>query len=112
MLSELALRTLYFSMFQCHLIYTLLAWGTANKGTLDPIIKKQKNAIRLISNAKYNSHTEPLFKKAEILRFEDLYKASQSEFMHAFLLDKLPASFDGIWFRNRRKEWEGYANFI
>ena len=93
-----------------HLIYALLAWGTANKGTLDPVIKKQKNAIRLISNARYNSHTEPLLKKAEILKFEDLYKATQIEFMHSLLLDKLPSSFESTWYRNRVNKPDGLRN--
>ena len=113
LLSDTALRTLYFSMFHCHLIYALIAWGSANIGTLDPIVKKQKNAIRLISKAHYNSHTEPLFKKLEILRFDDLYKATQIEFMQQYLHDKLPISFEGVWARNRanksvalRNSWE------
>ena len=97
-------------MFHCHLIYALLSWGTANKGSLDPIIKKQKKAIRLISKANYNSHTEPLFKKAKILKFEDLYKAAQLEFMHSFILEKLPPSFDGTWYRNRTIKPEALRN--
>ena len=88
-------------MFHCHLIYALLAWAFANKGTLDPVIQRQKNAIRLISNDQYNSHTEPLFKKLEILRFEDLYKTAQIEFMKAYLLEKVSHSFDNIWYINR-----------
>ena len=90
-------------MFHCHLIYAILAWGSAFKKTLDPIIKKQKNAIRLVSRAKYNSHTEPLFKKHEIMQFEDLYTYNKLQFMHSYLYGKLPGSFDGIWQLNRFK---------
>ena len=88
-------------MFNCHLIYALLAWGSANKTTLNPIIKKQKNAIRIISKAAYNSHTEPLFKKQEILRFEDLYTFTQLEFFHSYVYEKLPTSFQSNWVLNR-----------
>ena len=87
-------------MFHCHLIYALLAWGSANIGTLDPLVKKQKKAIRLISKAHYNSHTEPLFKKMEILKFDDLYKSTQVEFMYSYLQKKLPTSFMGVWSKN------------
>ena len=100
-LSDTALKTLYFSIFHCHLIYALLAWGTANKTTLEPLIKKQKNAIRLVARAPYNAHTEPLFKKLEILRFEDLYVFNQLQFVHSYLYGKLPPSFDGTWVINR-----------
>ena len=46
-LSDKAKTTVYFSMFHCHLLYALLSWGSATKSALDPIIKKQKSAIRL-----------------------------------------------------------------
>ena len=91
-------------MFHCHLNYALLAWGSASKGTLDPIIKKQKNAIRLISEANFNAHTDPLFKESEILKFEDLYEFSQIEFMYLYLNDKLPLSFDGVWSKIRENK--------
>ena len=70
---------------------------------MDPIIKKQKCAIRIISRAPYNAHTEPLFKTQEILCFEDLYVSSILQFMHAYMQDKVPYSFHGIWVQNRYK---------
>ena len=79
----------------------MLAWGSANKTSLDPIIKKQKAAIRLVSRAAYNAHTEPLFKKHGILRFEDQYIYAILEFMHTYTNSKLPISFDGIWVPNK-----------
>ena len=100
-LTDSTLKTLYFSTFHCHLIYALLAWGSANKSVLDPIIKKQKCAIRIISRAPYNAHTQPLFKKQEILCFEDLYVSSILQFMHSYMQDKVPHSFHGIWAQNR-----------
>ena len=99
-LTDSTLKTVYFSTFHCHLIYALLAWGSANKTALDPIIKKQKCAIRIVSRAAYNAHTEPLFKKHEILRFEDLHISSVIQFMHSYMFDRLPPSFNGTWVLN------------
>ena len=107
LLTESALKTLYFSIFHCHLDYASLAWGNANASTLNPIIKKQKNAIRLISNAPYNAHTEPLFKKHKILRFEDLMTFSKLKFMHSYINNTLPGSFDGLWPYNRDRHERG-----
>ena len=101
LLTDKTLKILYFSFFHCHLIYALLAWGSANKSVLDPIIKKQKNAIRIVSRAPYNAHTEPLFKKHEIMRFEDLYTFTQLQFVHSYLSNKLPGSFKDLWTANR-----------
>ena len=81
----------------------MLAWGSANKTVLDPVIKKQKAAIRLVSRAAYNAHTGPLFKKNGILRFEDLYTFSILQFMHTYTCSKLPTSFDETWVLNKIK---------
>ena len=107
LLTDSALKTLYFSLFHCHLDYASLAWGTANSSTLNPIIKKQKNAIRLISKSPYNAHTEPLFKKHNILRFEDLLTFNKLKFMHSYVNNTLPGSFDGLWPVNRDRNERG-----
>ena len=64
------LKIIYFSLIQSNMNYALLAWGF-NCGRLKTL---QKKAIRIICNSKYNSHTEPLMKKLEILKLEDMFK--------------------------------------
>jgi hypothetical protein len=70
--SEKYLKTLYYSLFHCHLIYALEIWSSASNSSLQPLITKQKIAIRLIAGKRYNDHTEPLFKQLSILLFTDL----------------------------------------
>ena len=36
-----------------------------------------KKALRIITGSKYNAHTEPLFKTANTLRIEDIFKLQQ-----------------------------------
>ena len=55
------------------LTWKKLAWGNANSAVLNKTIKLQKRAIRIINNAGYNSHTDPLFKISGILKVQDLY---------------------------------------
>ncbi len=57
------LVTIYNSMFQPYIDYGIILWGSASQKVLKPIEIHQKKAIRLISNASYNAHTQPLFKK-------------------------------------------------
>ena len=60
----------------------------------------QKNAVRIITGKSYNAHTEPLFKKLQIMPLPDLITFSKIQFMHRFTQGFLPASFNETWVRN------------
>ena len=67
----LILKIIYNSLFLSHLNYGITAWGF----NVGPRIKTlQKKAIRYISNAKYNSHTTPVFKNLQLLQAVDIFK--------------------------------------
>ena len=53
--------------------YGILTWGYESES----IIKLPKKAIRIITLAKYNAHTEPIFKKLSILKIHDLFSICQ-----------------------------------
>ena len=63
------LRLIYNCLVLLHLNYGILAWGRQTK-QLDIIHKK---AIRMLTDSKYNAHTEPLFKMMELLKLSDIY---------------------------------------
>jgi len=94
-LNEKALKTLYYSLFHCHVIYAIEIWSVAPQSSLAPIFKKQKDAIRLLSNARYNAHTQPLFKRNEILPLSDL-----SEYFKLKLCQSILQNFSPISLRN------------
>lgn len=59
------------SLFYPHLEYGLNLWGSGN---IKEVRKLQKWAIRTVFNKPNLSHTEPLFKLANCLNIDDLYK--------------------------------------
>ena len=65
------LLTIYNALILPHINYCLLSWGTAS--AVKTIFLIQKRAIRAISSAGYNAHTEPLFKLYNVLKVEDIY---------------------------------------
>jgi len=71
-INQKTLISLYYALFHCHIIYAIEIWSVSSQSNLNTIVKKQKDAIRLISNSRYNAHTQPLFKTYEILQFKDL----------------------------------------
>jgi Reverse transcriptase (RNA-dependent DNA polymerase) len=106
LLSEKSLKLLYYSLIHCHLIYCNTLWGCAADSTINELFLKQKKAIRLISKESYNSHTQPLFCKSEILPVPSLIKFFQLQFMHSYFHNLVPQSFNRIWITNlnRREE--------
>ena len=73
-LDRKSMKTLYYSLIHPHITYCLLAWGNANKNILKKLTIFQKRAIRRIDQAHYNSHSEPIFKKLNILKISDQYE--------------------------------------
>ena len=74
------LKMIYTSIIQSNLNYCILAWGY-NCGRLKTL---QKKAVRIITNSRYNSHTDPIFKKLEILKLEDMFKINMLKWYYRF----------------------------
>ena len=76
------LLTIYNSLCMSHISYALPVWGGSAKSTLHRLIILQKKGIRHVCNARYNSHTEPLFKDCNTLKIEDLFKLNCTKLMY------------------------------
>lgn len=99
-ISEKSLTQLYYSLIHCHLIYAIQIWSSTNASFYGEIFKLQKAAVRIITSSNYNAHTEPLFKKCQILPLPDLVNFFKIQFMHRFTQNFLPISFGDTWVRN------------
>ena len=87
------LKTLYSALFLPYLNYGILLWG-ANAKRVEKI---QKTALRSITNAKYNAHTEPILKSLFMLKVSDIYKMNQLKFYFKYSNDKLPIYFKDMF---------------
>ena len=83
------MKMLYFSLVQSNLNYAILAWGYES----NRLEKLQKRFIRIISCSSYNAHTEPLFKKLELLKLEDLFNVNVMKFYYKYCHESLPSYF-------------------
>ena len=77
-------KTLYHTIFDAHLNFGILLWGCARRKLQKKVENLQKNCIRNVYLAKYKSHTEPIFKKLQILNFIDKITLSRSVFMNQY----------------------------
>ena len=97
LLSPNCMLTLYYSMIHPYLAYGLLAWGNYSKSLLNHTLSLQKKAVRIISKAHFDSHTDPIFKQLNILKLTDLYEYEMALFMMKYARNKLPCSFNGLF---------------
>ena len=63
-----AMRTLYFSLAFSYIRYGMVFWGAVSKSEFEKIYLLQKKLIRIICKADFLAHTDPLFKKTNILK--------------------------------------------
>jgi len=105
-LTEKAKRFLYFSSIHSHLIFAIHIWSCTPDSNLNPLILKQKMAIRILNDAPYNAHTEPLFKSCAILPLKSLSEYFKIQFMQKFTQGFLPPSFEEVWITNKIRRAE------
>ena len=65
-----------------YISYAVTVWGGSSNESLKRLKVLQKKGIRHVCNAKYYSHTDPLFKNCNILKFDDLNKLSCIKLMY------------------------------
>jgi hypothetical protein len=90
-------------MVHSHISYCINIYRFANITTLKKLVLKQKEAIRIISNAEYREHMSPLFKKTWNYPTEWFNQYSALKFMHKFVHRHLPFSSNETWITNRAR---------
>ena len=63
------LKTMYDALIVPHLNYNILLWGLIQTECQN----YKKGNYRIITCGKYNSHTEPMFKRLHLLKIHDIF---------------------------------------
>ena len=90
------LRTIYNSLILPHITYCIIIWGFE----CQRLTKIQKRCIRTVCCAKYNAHTEPLFKTLNLLKIEDIFKYHVLKFYFKLTNRTLPVYFNSMAITN------------
>lgn len=73
-----------------YMTYCVEIWGNAYKTNLDPIIKLQKRASRIINEVGYCDHTNQLFIRSHTLKFLDIVYSKTLEIMFQVVNKTIP----------------------
>jgi len=92
------LKVVYNSLIHPYLKYSVHNWGRASNATIQPLIKLQNKAIKMINPTNVGS-LEDHFQHLNILRLPKLYSFSVGKFMHSYHNKLLPNHFDEYFIR-------------
>ena len=96
-LSTAALRILYYSLIYPYLIYCVSVWGSTYNSNIKKIVTLQKKAIRIVAKVSFDSHTDPIFRELEVLKFNDIVLFHLGKFMFFFCKGLLPNAFNDMF---------------
>lgn len=68
-----AAKIAYFSLFEAHVRYGILAWGGTTNLNMERILLHQKKAIRILANLEYRDSCRQAFQEHKILTVPSLY---------------------------------------
>lgn len=97
-----SLRALYFSMIYPYLQYCNIVWASTYITNLRRIILLQKRVVRILNKAKFDAHTEPIFKELNLLKFQDIRLLQLGQFMFSFRTSTLPTKFNNLFTTNNQ----------
>ena len=100
-LFDISLRILYYSIIYPYLEYCNV-WASTYSSNLCRIVLLQKRAIRILNKSEFHAHTDPLFKKLNILKFEDIRLLQLGQFMYCHKNYLLPKSFNSMFVLNNQ----------
>ena len=90
-------KLIYHSLLESHLHFGSVVYGATNPKNLGQIETIQRKALRILTRSRYNAHTDPLFKKHNILKVSDLIQLNQTLIVRQYKNGKLPESFSGFF---------------
>ena len=83
-------KMIFSSLIQSSLGYCISIYGGASKSVIEPLVKIQKRAIRLVNESHYSKHCDPMFAAIGCLKFHDLYKMECARVAVKYFYDNLP----------------------
>ena len=92
--------TLYYSFIYPYFNYALEVWGDTYISYLQPLIKLQKRAIRIITASGWLDHTAPLFKQINTLQLTNIHIYKVVLIMFKVWHGLVPCSFASLFTRN------------
>ena len=87
------LTMLYYSLIYPFLIYGVQVWGLTYPTYLKPVTTLQKRVVRIMTFSEPMSHSEPLLKSLNLLKFNDIIHSEILSFVYQWFHKLIPSCF-------------------
>lgn len=94
------LKMLYLTLIQPYFEYCNIVWSIHKSTSISELLICQKKSIRVITNSKWNAHTQSLFYKTRILPLDKLNDLQVACFMYRSVHNMLPQYFCNMFVAN------------
>ena len=95
--SSQILIQLYHAIIYLFLTYGCMVWGSNYTTNIKPIEISQKRTIRIITYAKFDAHSTPLFTKLNLLKFQDIITLYIACFMYNYSNSNIPSALNSFF---------------
>ena len=109
LLQERKLLTLYYSFVYPYFTYSITVWGNTYPTVLDPLIKCQKRAVRIVHGAGKYDHADPIFQNLKILSLRKLYMYSVKKYSLINIACKIFRRYSLIFYCCQHDPWTSYS---
>ena len=76
-------------------------WSLTTQHNIDTINILQQKCLRIINFATFNSHTNTLFNRDKLLKFQDIIKLEQMQLVFEFKTNSLPLDLNNLFQENK-----------
>lgn len=90
-------KLVYNTLVKSHMEYGIIAWGGCKNSKVQKLFRVQKKIIRNLANDDFVAHTDPLFAKLGVLKFDDCLQLNATTFIYKYFNNKLPNSFTNMF---------------
>jgi hypothetical protein len=94
------LLTLYHTLIEPYFLYCNIVWASQNTVYLHKLLLKQKKAVRIVTCAKWDAHTQPIFKELNLLTIPSLNLFQIYCFMYKVSKGLMPSAFQNLFVEN------------
>ena len=99
-LNKIGLMSLYYSFIYPYLTYCNHIWGATYKTRLKRLVILQNKAIRVLAQAGNRTSSDPLYKKLNIMKLENINTYLIGRFMFCVSIDIVPQLFGSLFRKN------------